>query len=445
MNCQSAGWTAGAAVVPFAVAVGTPLAGYLARTDPATDTLDELSIGALFFQREGERLAIVAADIVAVDATLARDVAGAAGLPRSQLVLCASHTHSGPAGVVARLHPTEPCRVNPDLRARFVAACARAIGTSRRRTEPVAVLLGHTETSGVAANRNNPDGPYDSRLSVLATRRGNGTLQGMLVHFACHPTILGAGNLLVSADFPGAMRRALGAGLVENGAGPVVLFANGAAGDVSTRFLRRGQDPTEVKRVGAALGAAAIDGLTRAREVDGPIRHGSTGVPLHARSLDEIAVALATARARLRGDLLVARSGGERRRAETQAQGASLLAGLPGMDGEAGASALELDAWSVGDVTLVAVAGELFASLGKEVAAAMPSPTLILGYANGYVGYLADEAAYASGTYEALASPYAAGTGELVAKAAATLVMELASGGGAAVVQGKEYPGGART
>ena len=52
--------------------------------------------------------------------------------------------------------------------------------------------------------------------------------------------------------FPGILRRELTAALSVHGEAPVVLFVNGAAGDVSTRPTRRGQDVVEVERIGKA-------------------------------------------------------------------------------------------------------------------------------------------------------------------------------------------------
>ncbi|MEA2529207.1 MAG: hypothetical protein QOG89_851 [Thermomicrobiales bacterium] len=419
------GWLAGAAVRPFPVAVGTPMAGYMARTGPANGVHDELTVGALALRFGDERLAIVAADVAAVDCALVDEVAEAAGLDRTELVLCASHTHSGPAGVVPRLHPADEDRSTPELRAAFVATCAAAIEEARGRMEPVALLIGARETSGLAANRNDPDGPFDPRVLVLATRRPDGELGAVLVHFACHPTILGADSRLVSAEFPGALRRSLRALVDGDGQAPVVLFANGAAGDVSTRFTRHGQDVAEVERVGAGLAAAAVAALAGARPVDGPIRYGRQRVPLPPRSLDDPAAERAEIEG-VGGELV---SAAERRKAETRAQGAALLARLVEAGPEAIRAALDVEAWALGDVVLVAVPGELFASLGARIAAASPSPTLVLGYANGYVGYLADEAAYAAGTYEALASPFAPGAGERVAEAGRELARRVRVGG----------------
>ena len=105
------GWRAGAATIPFPVDPGTPMAGYMARSGPSIGTHDELTINALLLSDGSANLAIVTADIAAVDSELVDEIALAAGLARSELVVCASHTHSGPAGVIKRMHPADDDRL----------------------------------------------------------------------------------------------------------------------------------------------------------------------------------------------------------------------------------------------------------------------------------------------------------------------------------------------
>jgi hypothetical protein len=417
-----AGWSAGVASIPFPIPVGTPLAGYVARTGVAEGVRDELKIGAFVFEQEDARFVLVAADVVAVDASLADEVAAAAGLKRAELALCASHTHSGPAGVVARLHPADVDRLDPNLRSHFVATAAEAIAKARAGMERVDLLEGEAETEGIAANRNDPLAPYDPRLTVLATRRGDGSLQGVMCHFACHPTILGADNRLISADFPGALREALGVALGRDRRAPVVLFVNGAAGDVSTRFTRRAQNAGEASRVGAALATAAVQALENASPHTGPIRQGRTTVRLSRRPRHPVKSRVVAARARSDDEAPGLLSPTQFRVAETRAQGAAMLEALAQIPDTAIPDALELEAWALGDVVLVAVPGELFASLGSRIDSTSAGQTLILGYANGYVGYLTDISAHASQTYEALASPFDPAAGERVADAATALV-----------------------
>ena len=422
MRRLSARWSAGVAFLPFAVPVGTPLAGYAARTGVAEGTLDELRIGAFVLEHEDRRFVVVAADVAAVDASLAGEVAAAAGLRDEELALCASHTHSGPVGLVARLHPADMDRLDHVVRARFIATAAEAVASARAGMERVELLGGAVQTKGIAANRNEANGPYDPRLRVLATRRGDGSWQGVLCHFACHPTVLGAANLLVSADFPGALREALRVALDRAGRAPVVLFVNGAAGDVSTRFTRRAQDAGEVSRVGTALAKAAVQALDRASPHLGPIRYGQASVQLPRRARHRLECHVAAARAGSGGEPPGVSSSARLRVAETRSQGAAMLEALARIPERAIPDELELTAWALGDVGLVAVPGELFASLGSRIEVAAGGRTLVLGYSNGYVGYLTDGAAHESQTYEALASPFDPAAGERVAAAAEGLL-----------------------
>jgi hypothetical protein len=405
-----ADWAAGVASVPFPVQVGTPLAGYVARKGVAEGTRDELTIGAFVLEHKNTRLVVVAADIIAVDPALAQEIAAAAGLERAELALCASHTHSGPAGVVARLHPADEDCLDSSLRTSFIATAVVA------------------ETEGIAANRNDAGGPYDPRLTVLATCRGDGSIQGVMCHFACHPTILGAENRLVSADFPGELRRQLGVALNRGGSAPVVLVVNGAAGDVSTRFTRRAQDTGEVARVGAALTTAAVQALHNAASLAGPIRHDQTTVRLSRRARRPLVDRVLAGSGMRDSEPLSRLSSAQHRIAETRSQGAAMLDALAQVPDEAIPAELQLEAWAVEHLVLVAVPGELFASLGSSIEAACAGRTVILGYANGYVGYLADVSAHESETYEALASPFCPETGSDVVAAAAALVEGMCAG-----------------
>lgn len=53
----------------------------------------------------------------------------------------------------------------------------------------------------------------------------------LLYNYACHPTVTGPENLMITADFPYAVEQSLNY--------DVVMFVNGNAGNISTRFTRR--------------------------------------------------------------------------------------------------------------------------------------------------------------------------------------------------------------
>ena len=82
-----------------------------------------------------------------------------------------------------------------------------------------------------------------------------------LFNFACHPTVLGHGNRLISADLFGAAQKS-----AESATGAPCAFVQGAAGDLSTRFTRRKQSFAEVDRLGTLLAEAGVAVAAEAKE-----------------------------------------------------------------------------------------------------------------------------------------------------------------------------------
>jgi len=79
-----------------------------------------------------------------------------------------------------------------------------------------------------------PDGATDERATVILLRRtDNDTVMAAIWHYACHATAVVPPNA-VSADFPGAVRRALRRQL---GDVPCV-FVQGFCGDISPKIMR---------------------------------------------------------------------------------------------------------------------------------------------------------------------------------------------------------------
>jgi hypothetical protein len=402
---------AGFARTAFPIPPGTPMGGYMARHLPSTGTLDPLQIAALVLDDGREHVALIGADVIAVDSDLVAQIARRAGIDEASLLLAASHTHAGPRGIVERLHPSGDREADSALRERFVAACVEIVTEARKNLEPATLTLGSEGADGAWTNRNDPDGPVDRRMRVLAAWDAAGQALGAAVLFACHPTVLPAENLLVSADLAGGIRRAIASGI---GMDAVLLTLTGAAGDTSTRHTRLHTSPDEIDRLGGIAGRAALAAMREGRPLSGRLRTATVSVALPPLAVDLPAVEaeIAVAEAELQRLLAEGASHAAIRTATTRAQGALLRARLATQP----ATQIAITAWGIGgDVALLAIPGELFASLGAAIEATSPfAETWVVGYANGYAGYLPDRAAFTAGTYEALASPYGEEVGEIV-------------------------------
>ena len=378
---------------------GHRLDGYAARVEPARGTADPLLVTMIWLGTADDPGVLwLSLDAIAVGpeltAELAAAAAQAAGIPSSRVLVCASHTHSGPAGWAGQIHPVIPSFREPSLYEPLVAA----VGSASLERRPVHASWRSVEVVGVGTNRHQRNGPHDNTAGVLTLHSLDGSLAAVLLDFACHPTTYGPDNLLWSADWPGAARQAL-----ASDSSVVVGFLQGAAGDVSPRFTRQGRGAAEVARLGGLLAERVSDALA-ASGVELPavaptIRR--TTVRLKVRELptpSDAAAFVAAAEAGVHGSL----DDPAVRIAQTRldgARGQALMAAAPlppSLD-------LPISVVTLGDVAWIHLPVEPFALHGAQLQSNSPHPiTRVIGYTDGYYGYLVDPHSAATHTYEAL-------------------------------------------
>jgi hypothetical protein len=294
---------------------------------------------------------------------------------------------------------------------------------------PARLALERWEAPGVAGNRNSPEREVDDRVTTLLIEGQDGEPLATIVHFACHPTVLGPDNLQISADFPGPLRRLIARQTSDSDA--PVMFLNGAAADVSTRFTRHGQTFEELERLAGVLAdARPLEVAPSAIVRSSPLAVCSAAVQLPFKAGADRAVAeeqLAAYEHELRA--AIDEESGTRRQLITKVQGARVE--LERAEGRAsGATAVTLTAVRLGDLALLAVSAEVSSAIGAAIEAGSPFPvTVVVGYAGDYCGYITDAADYERQTYESLISPYEASAGDGVVRSAVTLLDHLQSDG----------------
>jgi hypothetical protein len=374
---------------------GHRLDGYSARTDLATGAADPLRATIIWLSTADEPGVLwLTLDAIAVGKDLTTELAvaagAAAGIPASHVVVSASHTHSGPSGWTGEIHPVIPAERERDL----VDALTTKVRATCLARRPVTASWRSVEVIGVGTNRHRRSGPHDNTAGILALHSPEGSLEAVLLDFACHPTTYGPENLRYSADWPGAARAAL--------APAVVGFLQGAAGDVSPRFTRQGRGAAEVARLGGLLASRVREALA------GPgLALPQSAPAIRRTTLDlkvrEIPSAAEAAR------LVVAAEG--RANGQDDPSGRIAQTRLDGARGQARMAAvplpdsleLPISVVTMGDVCWVNLPVELFAVHGASLQADSTHPvTRVVGYTDGYYGYVVDHSAAESGAYEAL-------------------------------------------
>ena len=187
---------------------------------------------------KGERLAIVSIDIIDTDRDLLDEIRNGikrkTGLAANQLLLCVSHTHSGPM----RKDSLQPFGLDVSSYRRLVIdRVIKVVEEAFNHLEPVDLFFGRGKLSisinrrwrnpaGHPVWRGNPFGEVDPEVGVLRVENKEGKITAVLMSYACHASSIG--TRLIGNDYPGFAEE-----IIENRYdGSTSLFAQGCSGEI---------------------------------------------------------------------------------------------------------------------------------------------------------------------------------------------------------------------
>jgi hypothetical protein len=408
--------SAGAAAVKITPSGSVFLSGYPHVRRYSTGVHDELWASALCLQSAGRRVLIVANDVIYVSRQMVlrarRRIAQATGVAEADILISATHTHSGPkmldpiATEADEAVPPTDKVVVAKIEDGIVAACGLAV----TNLQPAELGLVVTDATGVGTNRRDPNGPRDLDVPVMLVR-GADSHRPLACMMACsmHPTVLHEDSTLISGDFPGVARLQLQRDVL--GENCPVLYHTGPAGNQSPRHVTRANTFAEAERLGGILAAAAAKAITTIefqREIE--LDYRSTQVQLPLRSFPREADAQAKLdRAVARLEALRAGNAAktEIRTAEVDWFGAQetlhlARAAAAGRIEQVAQTCMpaEVQRIRIGEWNFVAWPGEMFIEFALEVKKRHPN-TFVISYANGELqGYIVTGQAVDEGGYE---------------------------------------------
>jgi len=417
--------------------IGTPLGGYAARKSVSQGIHDDLYATAMVLQRGTDVLAIVTADLIGfpreVVEKIRKSVQKYADIPPVNVLIAASHTHSGPdllfgyQGLASRAY-TEV----------LIETIVGAICAGRKNLHPVEIGIGQGWLEGLGVNRRTSTGmPVDPSVGVLRIDC-NKKPEGILINYACHPVVLGPDNLLITADYPGYALRVIER-VFEGKVIP--MFTNGAAGDINVGHSAElsaigetipGRTFERAENLGMMLAGEVLKTLTKIEPTpETSIAAATKEVFLPFKPLPSLeeAEALVKDKEKALDELIqkgapteiIAKAKIEKLYADILLQQVSERQKKPKE-----LNPLEIQAIKIGNCALITFPGELFVEIGLKIKEKSPFPhTYIVGYANGYVGYLPTKQAFEEGGYEAVASHFAPESEEIVIEESLTLLRTL--------------------
>ena len=256
------------------------------------------------------------------------------------------------------------------------------------------------EVQGYYGSRNGLDLASDKTMRIVEFIHDDHPVASWL-NITCHPTVLGPQNLYVSADLAGYLCRG-----IQKKTGVYPLFMQGAAGDVSNRLYRQGNDYDELIRVGEGILSQWFDQhddmpLTMDHLVKTTYDFNQTFYPNmdHKRQrVNDIQRKIDTA--------------------QTFDEKKVYTSALAAAKANVNVSEYTLDLhcviWKMDDVCILSIPAELFNQFGVAIKKAMAVPCpIIWGYSNYSVGYLVDQEEYGR-SFESACSDIPKGTTELI-------------------------------
>jgi len=218
--------------------------GYASREHVSEGKLTELWAKALAIQdASGKKAVLVTMDLIGISKSMSeiikKSLKDLYGLSDDQIILNASHTHSGPA-LVGNLQDIYPMNSQQwedveqycaNLENKIVEVAGMALG----KLHPVKIYSGNGVTRFQVNRRNNSEqdlvyqselkGPNDHAVPVLKIVGKKDKLEAVVFGYACHGTVLSGHE--ISGDYMGFAQMEIEKSCPRT----IAMFFQGAAGD----------------------------------------------------------------------------------------------------------------------------------------------------------------------------------------------------------------------
>ncbi len=409
---------------------GIDLSGYIRRFGSSTGIHDPLWACILWVTNGNEQVLFLSLDVMNINeefsarakSVLAEEI----NIAKNNILIAAVHTHSAPGIHTFRNGSQRDTRWEE----RVLQALVDGSNEAKQRSKKALLGTGSGRAS-IGYNRRKSGGTTDPFLTLAGFFEENKELFSLIANYGCHPVVLAEDNLHISADYVGYFRSQLDKFSSHE---ITTLFFTGATGDVDP--IERGGFRVAEKLAGVLSGEAqqVIGQMELQADVD--IKSGQTSLKIPFGWIPSTDEAEKIHEKSLSAYQKAQEKGG---REEAKIRKAFLLWAedlrkralnrtLPD------SFECKLQAIKLGEAVFLAFPFELFSSLSLELRKWSGTECLFLvGYANGYHGYLADGESIREGGYEIEEAfkytgllPFSSQAGEIFLERALALLQEMA-------------------
>lgn len=436
--------TAGLAVIDITPPIPYRMSGYF-NERLSTGISNPLHAKAIVLRQGDRGAALVFCDIIGlsldVSSRVRRQVAKQTGIPAANLLIAATHSHTGPLyfGALRKHfhdeavaeHGSDPYE-KVDYPSELAAKIVKVVTEADAAAKPVRLKAGVAEQQGLSFNRRfhmkdgtvrfnpgvlNPDivrpaGPIDPGVGIVFFDDAKSdSATAALVNFALHLDTVGGTEY--AADYPFYLEQSL---REKYGEQFVLMFGTGTCGDINHIDVTK-KERLKTDYIGETLAETVKAKAGSLETIIKPtlaVRSEIVEVPLQKYGPEKVAWAREN----------IKKVGTRELSFLEQVEAYKILA-LEMRGGET--IGLEVQVFRLSrDVAVVGLPGEVFVDLGLAIKHASPfAITLVIELCQDAPGYIPTRKAFAEGSYETVNSRIAPGGGELMVEAAVRLLKEI--------------------
>jgi hypothetical protein len=238
---------------------------------------DDLYIATLALQHGDKKVLIICGDVIGFGFDITRrikeDICEKFGIKEDEILLNASHTHSGPQILENMLAAVG--ERNEKYIEYFHVCVMSSVEAALNSMDKVDIYYGETECDigvnrrliidGKADFKPNEKGPADKKVIVLKFAKEN-TVKAVLFSYTCHPSTIG--TKYVSADYPGVAKKVIEDSFKDslgknNDKDTVALFVQGCCGNIRVKTVKgnkfRAGTSDDVQNFGNELGTKVVN------------------------------------------------------------------------------------------------------------------------------------------------------------------------------------------
>ncbi len=392
---------------------------------------DPLYASALIIDNSEIQIGFCTVDVIFISREITdrvrEQVQAITGIPGQNIVVSASHTHSGPVIFSDIFYDPVVPKADPEYISYLVDKLVQVYVEAFQNKKESKFYITTADGSGVGGNRRNKTDATDPDIPVAVFKETEtDRIFALSTIYCMHPTVLHEDSNLYSADFPGYTREYINKKL---GKDVVLLYHTGPSGNQSPRHFIKSNTFDEAKRLGFMLGERIMDCIQQLDDFHFkdwvPISTWQSSIKLPKKTFTSVEAAekkVILVKNKLKQMHLDKAPASEIRTVECDWFGAEENKQLAEMAASRKIEQIyqsvlpaEINVIGIDDSHFVFLPGELFVEYSLIIKEKSPVQTFVTSLSNGVLaGYLVTDKAEQEGGYEASNSIFPAKAGQVI-------------------------------